>query len=130
MGTLNERRLSESVNGRPIAIGVIVSPGTLLHTATTDTGEDGYDKIQLYVANIDDVDHTLSMQWGGVAASDLLPVIIPATLGLYLTIPVLLLEGGAELRAFADVIDVLNVAGYVLRAAALGEPGFQSRVGG
>lgn len=127
MGTISETSLSESDRGRPTAVDTIASPGTLLHTATQDSLPEGYDKIQLYVSNVTGANHTLFIQWGGTDPSDLLPIIIPGN-AFYLAIPVLLLMGAAELRAYGDAADVLNVVGYVLRAAALGEPGFQSRV--
>jgi len=128
MGTLTERRLSESDGGRPIAIDTTGSPGTLLHVATDQ--DNSYDKIRLYVGNADGAEHVLYMQWGGTDPSDLLPVTIPSGVGLVLTIPLLLLEGRdppLELRAYADAAPALNVTGIVLRAAALGEVAFQDR---
>lgn len=128
MGTFTEHPLSGSDGGRPIGIDRNASPGTLLHTATDDPN--GYDKIQLYVANTDSDAHVLYLQWGGVTATDLLPVNVPSGVGLVLTVPVLLLMGRSpalELRAYADTIDLLNATGYVLRAGAMGEVGFQDR---
>lgn len=128
MGTVTEGRLSESDGGRPIGIARDASPGTLLHVGPIDL--DSYDKIRLYVANVDGADHTLFLQWGGVAATDLLPVNIPAALGLVLNIPLLILEGQAtalELRAYGDAADVLNATGTVLLHSAMGIVDFQDR---
>jgi hypothetical protein len=128
MGSISEIKLSESDRGRPIGITEIASPGNLLHIATDEELPEGYDKVYLYAVNVTEADHTLYVQWGGTDSSDLVPYDMAAGTGAYLTIPANLLMGGAEVRAYADLGDAINVFGSVIRAAALGEPGFTNRV--
>lgn len=106
---------SGSTSGRPIPVVQTVSPGTLIHTAhATDA-----DELELYACNIDAVERTLTIEFGGTAVGDRMTYALPAGAGLYLVIPGLLLSGGVVVRAYASATNVINMVGRITRHEAL-----------
>ncbi|MBL1178224.1 hypothetical protein [Pantanalinema sp. GBBB05] len=99
--------LSESTNGRGIAINVTTSPGALIHTASSTAGVIDYP--ELLVANNHTALVMLYLLWGGTSASDLITVPIEFQDGLKrVTLPQPVFNGVA-IRAYASVANVLNV---------------------
>ena len=99
---------SGSTNGKQIKIAAISTPGTLLHTAVA--GTTSIDEVWGWVINNDTVSRNLALEIGGVASpDDLIQLAVPSKTGLYLVIPGLRLNNGAEIRAFASVADVLSM---------------------
>ena len=113
MPTNTELTLSGSVSGKPISIAATASPGTLLHTATSAANT--LDNLWIYVQSNHTAVASLTIQFGGITAAEQIVMGIPSKEGLVLVIPGLPLAGGAEVRAFADVANVLSVVGLVNR---------------
>lgn len=99
---------SESVNGRMVAVAATTSPGTLIHAAVS--GVEDSDSCWIYAVNVDPTDRELVIEFGGTATSDRIPVTVPARSGLVLVVPGLPLQNSLEVRAYAAVTNVINVA--------------------
>lgn len=115
--TISKEKLSGSTNGRNIEVAATATPGTLIHTATSTSGE--LDEIYIYATNTSSSDVKLTIEYGGTTSTDdLIEKTIPAEDGLRLVIPGLLLDGGVVVRAFAATTNVININGYVNRISA------------
>jgi hypothetical protein len=120
MATYTKELLSGSTQGKAIKVVATASTGTTIHaTGTSATIED---EIWLYAYNSSALAVTLTVQFGGTTAVDNdIKLLIPATAGLTLVIPGLILTGtGAAANtvyAYAATANVLTVSGYVNRIA-------------
>lgn len=99
---------SASSGGTMIAVAATASPGTLLHTVPWAAGVQ-YQRIKVWAVNIDTVERTLTIQFGGVATKDQIVVKIGPQRGLVLVVPDLKLYNGLLLRAFASAANIFNV---------------------
>jgi hypothetical protein len=116
MPTYSRQLLSGSLNGRPIPVAAIVTPGTLLHTAVADAA--AFDEIYLWVSNVTGTAATLTIQWGGVGdpADHLVKAIsVPANSGPVPIATGQVLTNGLVVRAFSATAGALNVTGFVNR---------------
>lgn len=117
MATYAKNLLSESVNGKAVKVAQTASPGTLIHTGSTNTAVT--DEVWLYAVNSDTTPRKLTVQWGGTASpDDEIEVTIPSESGLVLVAPGLLLKGAATalvIRAFASAGNVITLHGYANR---------------
>lgn len=113
-GDYDLRTLSGSVAGESILVAATASPGTLLHTAINGT-VDYWDMITLEVVNLDSVDHTITIQWGGTAAKDAVKKLVKAGGGVVVVVDRRRLCNSLEVRAYADATNVLAVYGDVDR---------------
>jgi hypothetical protein len=105
--------LSGSTNGRLIKIAATSSPGTLIHTAGSVTGDDNADEIYLGGVNSDTTARKLTIEWGGTTSpDDLIEITIEPEAGLVDLIPGWVLNNGLVLRAFAATADVILVGGF------------------
>lgn len=105
--------LSGSINGRPIPVAAITSPGTLIHTATSVAG--AFDQIDLDVTNVTGTAATITVEWGGttdpgdhLVKNYSIPAYTKMTLAAGLR-----LSGGVIVRAFAGTANALNITGSV-----------------
>lgn len=118
MATYSKQRLSGSTQGRAVKVAATASAGTTIHT--TGTSSTAFDEIWLYAYNSSTGPVTLTVQFGGTTAvDDDIKLDIPATAGLTLVVPGLILNGdgtnGAVVRAYAGTTNVITVTGYVNR---------------
>ncbi|MCA9331955.1 hypothetical protein KC968_03385 [Candidatus Saccharibacteria bacterium] len=104
---------SGSTNGRPIAISATTSPGTVIHTCTSTSGET--DEVYVWLSNIDSSSREVTVQIGGTTTADQWIVGIPAKQGGVLVVPGLRLNGGAVIRAFCATANVINATAIVNR---------------
>ncbi len=110
--TFVKQNLSESTNGKPIKVVAIGSPGTTIHTAVVGTS--AIDEIWVYATNNQTGSVNLTLEWGtGSAADGNIKLSVPATSGLTLVAPGLLLQNNLELAAFASDANSILVTGYV-----------------
>ena len=116
MASFEKLKLSESTNGAPMAVGETESPGTLIHTAVAGTSD--YDEVWLYAANVGEAAATLTIEFGGDTQAEQIIVTVEPQDGLLLVVPGLVLQDEAEVRAFADTADVVNICGFVNRITA------------
>ena len=104
--------LSSSTNGRPIPVAQTATPGTLIHTASSQ----GFDEVYLWASNITTASATLTIEWGGTSnPGDHLvnSYSVPAN---SLPIPIALgqrIRGGLAIRAFSGTASAINITGYV-----------------
>jgi hypothetical protein len=116
--SITRELLSGSTNGRPINVSATATPGTLIHTASSTSGQK--DELYLWVSNTTGSAATLTLEWGGVTDPDDLLVkaySVPLNSGPVLVANGLTLNGGVVVRAFSGTGDALNITGYVNRIA-------------
>jgi len=120
MATFTKVLLSGSTQGKAIKIAATTSGsnGTTLHA--TGTSSSIIDELWLYAYNSSSSSVVLTIQWGGITAVDNeYKLSIPATSGLTLVIPGLILTGDGTTalttRAYAATANVVTVSGYVNR---------------
>jgi hypothetical protein len=117
MATFTKRFLSGSTNGRPILIPDIATPGTLVHTAVA--GVTDSDEVWLYVSNTYTGIVDLVIEFGGVIdPGDTIRLTVAFKAGLFLVVPGLILQNSLNVRAFANVANVISFSGFVNRITA------------
>jgi len=118
MATYSKQILSGSTQGKAIKVVATASTGTTIHaTGTSETTED---EIWLYAYNSSSASVLLTIQFGGTAAVDNdIKLSIPATSGLTLVTPGLILTGTGSVAntvyAYAGTANVITISGYVNR---------------
>lgn len=118
MATFSKVVLSGSTQGKAIKVAATASTGTTIHA--TGTSSSIIDEVWLYAYNSSASAVTLTIQYGGTATpDDDIKLSIPATSGLTLVVPGLILTGtGAAantVRAYAGTTNVITISGYVNR---------------
>ena len=118
MATYSKQLLSGSTQGKAIKVAATTSTGTTIHaTGTSSTIED---EIWLYAYNSSSAAVTLTVQFGGTTAVDNdIKLAIPATSGLTLVVPGLILTGTGSaantVYAYAGTTNVITISGFVNR---------------
>ena len=108
--------LSGSTHGRAIKVAATATAGTLIHTGTSSTTD--CDVVTLYAYNSSASAVNLTIEWGGVSdPDDLIKLSIPATSGLTLVAPDLVIRNSLVVRAFAGTTNVVTIQGFVNRVA-------------
>jgi hypothetical protein len=118
MAALTKVKLSGSTNGKGVKVAATATAGTTIHT--TGTSASVIDEVWLYAYNSDTTAVALTIEWGGVSApDDNIKMNIPATAGLTLVVPGLILTGngsaGSTVAAFAGTTNKIVITGYVNR---------------
>ena len=108
--------LSGSTHGRGIKVAATASAGDTIHTATSSATD--CDVVTLYAYNSSGGAVNLTLQWGGTTSvDDDLKLSIPATSGLTLVVPDLVLRNSLIVKAYAGTTNVVTIHGYVNRVA-------------
>lgn len=120
MASFTKVKLSGSTNGKGILVASTASAGTTIHA--TGTSSTALDEVWLYAYNSDTAAITLTIEWGGTTApNDNIKLSIPATSGLTLVVPGLILSGtgaaASTVAAFAGTTNKIVITGYVNRIA-------------
>ena len=114
--TVSRIPLSGSTHGRGIKVAATSSAGTDIHTATSSTSD--CDVITLFAYNSSATAVTLTLQWGGTTSvDDDIKLSIPATSGLTLVVPDMVLRNSLVVKAYAGTTNVVTVHGFVNRVA-------------
>jgi len=120
MATFTKVLLSGGSQGKAIKVAATTSgsAGTTIHA--TGTSSSIIDEVWLYAYNSSSSAVVLTIQWGGVTAVDNeVKLSIPATSGLTLVIPGLIVTGTGSaantIAAYAGTTNVVTVSGYVNR---------------
>jgi hypothetical protein len=118
MATFSKVKLSGSTNGRGIKVAATATAGTTIHA--TGTSSSILDELWLYAYNSDTSAIALTIEFGGVTApDDNIKISIPATSGLTLVVPGLILSGtgssASTVAAFAATANKIVITGYVNR---------------
>ena len=120
MATYSKQLLSGSTYGQPITVVQTASTGTTIHA--TGTSSSTIDEVWLYATNTSSTAVVLTVQYGGTGAiQNAITLSIPATSGLTLIIPGLILTGtgsaATTVYAYAATASVITISGYVNRIA-------------
>ena len=113
MATAKKRKLSGSVDGIPIEVVAIVSPGTPVHTAVAGTVPGTMDEIWLWAQNNHTANVVLTIEFGSDGQENSIIVTIPFKSGLVPVVPGLPLQNAAVVAAFASVASVISLFGFV-----------------
>jgi len=112
--TVGRIPLSGSTNGKGIKIAATSSAGDTIHTA--QSGTDTCDVVTIYAYNSSASAVNLTLQWGGTTSpDDDIKLSIPATSGLTLVCPDLVLRNSLVIKAFAGTTNVVTIHGFVNR---------------
>lgn len=114
MATITKVLPSASTNGQPVQVAATATPGTLWHTAVA--GAAAFDEIYLFLANIDTVQHVVTVEFGAATAPYNVVVIVPAQ-DQVLVIAGVPLNGADTVKVFADLTNKVNAYGYINRIA-------------
>jgi hypothetical protein len=114
--TVSRIPLSFSTHGRGIKVAATSSPGTDIHTATSSTTD--CDVVTLYAYNSSASAVNLTIQWGGTSTpDDDIKLSIPATSGLTLVVPDMVIRNSLLIEAYAGTTNVVTIHGFVNRVA-------------
>lgn len=118
MATFTKVNLSGSTQGRQIKVAATASSGTTIHA--TGTSASIIDEVWLYAYNSSASPVVLTVQYGSTnTPDDDIKLTIPATSGLTLVVPGLILTGTGSaantVRAYAATTNVIMISGYVNR---------------
>lgn len=103
--------LSGSTNGKPIKVVATATPGTAIHTGTSNTSAGNGETCIVNVYNSDTVDRTITFECGGTASPDNhVKRTIPA--GETIAVPLPFLNSTSAVAAFGSAANVLVVSGY------------------
>ena len=112
--TVSRIPLSGSTHGRGVKVAATSSAGTTIHTATSSTTD--CDVITMYAYNSSGSAVNLTIQWGGTTSvDDDIKLSIPATSGLTLVAPDLVLRNSLVIKAYAGTADVVTIHGFANR---------------
>ena len=120
MASFAKVELSGRADGLGQKVVATSTAGTTIHTATSNNGaSNDYDEVWIWATNIHTTSVLLTIEFGGTtAANDHIAVTIPASSGLSLVIPGLILENSLVIKAFAGVANVINLFGFANRMTA------------
>ena len=118
MATYTKLLLSSSSLGAPTTVVATASTGTTIHA--TGTSSTTIDEVWLYATNTSGSAVNLTVQYGGTGAvQNAITLSIPATSGLTLVVPGLILTGtgsaASTIYAYAGTASVVTISGYVNR---------------
>jgi hypothetical protein len=112
--TVSRIPLSGSTHGRGVKVAATSSAGTTIHTATSSTTD--CDVVTIYAYNSSGSAVNLTLQWGGTTSvDDDIKLSIPATSGLTLIAPDLVLRNSLVIKAYAGTADVVTIHGFANR---------------
>jgi hypothetical protein len=112
--TVSRIPLSGSTHGRGIKVAATASAGDTIHTATSSATD--CDVITIYAYNSSGSAVNLTLQWGGTTSvDDDIKLSIPATSGLTLVAPDLVLRNSLVIKAYAGTTDVVTIHGFANR---------------
>lgn len=109
-----KKQLSGGVNGRNIKVAATGTPGTLIHTATSDAST--LDEMFIDAINTSGAPVKVTLEFGGVTApDDLIEFTVPAEDGPYSLVRGYPIDNGVLVRAFAASGNVILINGFVNR---------------
>ena len=112
--TVSRIPLSGSTDGRGVKVAATSSAGTTIHTVTSSATD--CDVVTIYAYNSSGSAVNLTLQWGGTTSvDDDIKLSIPATSGLTLIAPDLVLRNSLVIKAYAGSADVVTIHGFANR---------------
>jgi hypothetical protein len=117
MPSISRIPLSGSTDGRGIKVVATASSGTTIHTATSSATD--CDVVTIYAYNSSASAVNLTLQWGGTTSvDDDIKLSIPATSGLTLVVPDMVLRNSLVIRAYAGTANVVTIHGFANRVVS------------
>jgi len=116
MSDISKQKFTNATLGRPILVTTNASPGTAIHTVTTNSSR--FDEVWLYAANNGTTNVALTVEFGSNSSADQINASIPFKSGLYLLVPGIPLQGDATpptVKAYAATTNVISISGWVNR---------------
>ena len=115
MATFTKQKLSGSTDGKGIKISSnTAGSGVTVHTAVSGTTD--FDEVWLYAYNSNSASVNITIEFGGTTSPDnTISQSVPAQSGLYLLVPGLPLQNGGVVTAYATVVNVATLYGFVNR---------------
>lgn len=114
MANFTKEPLSENATGSGILIINSSTPGTLIHEVAGGVT----DEVWLYATNNDASSINLTIEFGDTTTTNNIKQAIPATSGLTIIVPGLILLEGQTVSAFAATLSKISIFGYVNRISA------------
>lgn len=114
MAVFSKKIFSSSTNGKAISVAATASPGTLIHTGSSDPSV--AQEIWIYASNYDTVSHRLTVEFGGTTTADGISLLLDPYSGISLIVPGFILVGNSTpllVRAYADTASKISITGYV-----------------
>lgn len=112
MANFSKKTLSADLTGLGVLVAATSTPGTTIHATSADTT---FDEIWLYATNNDVSSVNLSIEFGTTTSTTVIKQSIPATSGLTIIIPGLILGPNLTVSAFAGSSGKVAIFGYVNR---------------
>lgn len=112
MATFSKQPLSGDSTGKGILVSATATPGTTIHTTSSRTT---FDEIWLYATNNDASSVNLTIEFGETTSTKVIKQAIPATSGLTIIVPGLILGPDLTIGAFASSAGKVVITGYVNR---------------
>ena len=113
MATFSKQTFSANTNGSGILIVATATVGTTIHTVPSSVT----DEIWLYATNNDASAINLTIEFGDATTTNNIKMSIPATSGLTIVLPGLILAAAQTVKAFAGTTNKISVFGYINRIA-------------
>lgn len=111
MATFSKQKFSAQTAGYGILIVQTATAGTAIHTVPASVT----DEIWLYATNNDTSAVNLTIEFGDATATNNIKLSIPATSGLTIVLPGLILAATYTVKAFAGTTSKISVFGYINR---------------
>ena len=114
MSDISKLKFTNSSAGRPILVTNTATPGTEIHTVTTNTSR--FEEVWLYAQNNHTANVSLVVEFGSNTNASRIESSIPFKTGLYLIIPGIPFQGDATpptVKAFTNVANTVSVSGWV-----------------
>ena len=116
--TVSRIPISGAAHGVGVLVVATATAGTLIHTAQSSATD--CDVVTLYATNNDTAAINLTIEYGGVSSpTDLIKLSIPATSGLTLVLPDLVIRNSLVIRAFAGTASKITIHGFVNRVTTV-----------
>jgi hypothetical protein len=112
MATFSKKPLSGDANGLGILVTATATTGTTIHGTSAGTT---FDEIWLYATNNDSSSVNLTIEYGTTTSTKVIKQAIPATSGLTIIVPGLILGPSLNVTAFAGTASKIVIFGYVNR---------------
>lgn len=113
MATFSKKPLSGNTTGLGILVTGTTSGTTTIHD-TTGTGTT-FDEVWLYATNNDASSVNLTIEYGTTTSTNVIKQAIPATSGLTILVPGLILGPSSAITAYAGSASKVVIFGYVNR---------------
>jgi hypothetical protein len=116
MADISKQKFTNATLGRPILVTTNASPGTAIHTVTTNSSQ--FDEVWLYAVNNHTSNVALTVEFGSNSSADQINATIPFKSGLYLIVPGIPMQGDATpptVKAYAGTTNVISISGWVNR---------------